>query len=88
MGLNIKNERVHRLAQEAARVTGKTQTGAIEQALDELLRQYGDDPAKARVQAKVDLVRPIVDAYVSAPGVADRAINTPDDLYDEAGLPR
>jgi antitoxin VapB len=44
MGLNIKNERVHRLAREAARVTGRTQTGAIEEALVKLLREYDVDP--------------------------------------------
>ena len=27
MGLNIKNDRVHALAREAARLTGKMQTG-------------------------------------------------------------
>lgn len=88
MGLNIKNERVHQLAREAARVTGKTQTGAIEQALEDLLRQFGSDPVEARVQAKVDLVRPIVAAYVADPGVVGRTIESADDLYDEAGLPR
>ena len=48
MGLNIKNERVHRLAREAARVTGRTQTGVIEEALVRLLREYDVDPDQAR----------------------------------------
>ena len=43
MSLNIKNERVHALAREAARVTGKTQTGVIEEALERLLKEYGDE---------------------------------------------
>ena len=34
MSLNIKNERVHALAREAARITGKSQTGVIEEALE------------------------------------------------------
>ncbi|WP_083190675.1 type II toxin-antitoxin system VapB family antitoxin [Serinicoccus hydrothermalis] len=29
MSLNIKSERVHALAREAARVTGRSQTGAV-----------------------------------------------------------
>ena len=37
MGLNIKNERVCRLAREAAARTGQTQTGAIESALENYL---------------------------------------------------
>lgn len=57
MSLNIKNPHVHELAREAARVTGKTQTGAIEEALERLLLAYGADPVRARAQAKVDLAR-------------------------------
>ena len=41
MGLNIKNEYVHELARRAATATGKTQTGAIEEALERLLAAYG-----------------------------------------------
>ena len=37
MSLNIKNERVHELAREAARRTGKSQTRVIEEALEKLL---------------------------------------------------
>ncbi len=35
MGLNIKNERVERLAEEVARLTGETKTAAILRALEE-----------------------------------------------------
>ncbi|MBX7069681.1 MAG: type II toxin-antitoxin system VapB family antitoxin, partial [Microthrixaceae bacterium] len=48
MGLNIKNEYVHELARRAATATGKTQTGAIEEALERLLAAYGADPQEAR----------------------------------------
>ncbi|MGH3425128.1 MAG: type II toxin-antitoxin system VapB family antitoxin, partial [Nocardioidaceae bacterium] len=37
MSLNIKNERVHDLAREAAQRTGRTQTSVIEEALAQLL---------------------------------------------------
>ena len=47
MGLNIKNERVHELARQAAAVTGKSQTGAIEAVsythLDVYKRQRVDE---------------------------------------------
>lgn len=89
MGLNIKNERVHDLAKRAARVTGKTQTGAIEEALLRLLEAYGADPEQERVATKIDLVHAIVERYQQAPGSAGRAIRTVEDLYDEAaGMPR
>ena len=89
MGLNIKNERVHDLAREAARLTGKSQTGAIEEALVRLLREYDADPARARTAAKVDLVRGVVAAYRADPGNDDREIARVEDLYDDAtGLPQ
>ena len=89
MAINIKNERVHQLAREAARVTGKSQTGAIEEALERLLDAYGADPAAARVSAKIDVVHGLVTAYAGAPGEPAREIRTVEDLYDETtGLPQ
>lgn len=87
MGLNIKNERVHALAREAARVTGKSQTGAIEEALTRLLSEYGADPAAARTARKIDLVQRLVIEYREDPG-SPAGPTSPDDLYDEqTGLP-
>lgn len=89
MGLNIKNERVHALAREAARVTGKNQTSAIEEALELLLRSYGTDPNQAAVDRKVDLVSRLAVEYRDDPGNEHPAIRAVEDLYDEAtGLPR
>ena len=86
MGLNIKNERVHRLAREAARVTGRTQTGAIEEALVRLLREYDVDPDQARTGPVVDRVLAIAAQWQADPG---RGRLRAEDLYDEAtGLPR
>lgn len=55
MGLNIKNERVHELARRAAKCTGRTQTGAIELALERLLAEYEDAAAfkSERISAAV-----------------------------------
>lgn len=77
MSLNIKNEQVHRLAREAARRTGRTQTGAIELALEQLLASLADEESSldeliAGLQADVAVHGPL----------------STDDLYDEAGLPR
>lgn len=86
MGLNIKNERVHRLAREAARVTGRTQTGAIEEALVKLLREYAVDPEESRTAPVVDRVLAIAAEWQADPG---RGARRAEDLYDEAtGLPR
>lgn len=89
MGLNIKNERVHALAREAARVTGKSQTSAIEEALELLLRARGADPAGTRIIERIDVVRALALEYAADPGHLDRTVRTIEDLYDDAtGLPR
>lgn len=89
MGLNIKNSRVHELAKEAARITGKSQTGAIEEALERLLRAYGADPEEARVAERIDAVHGLVVAYAADRGNEGREITTVEDLYDDTtGLPR
>lgn len=87
MGLNIKNERVHRTAREAARVTGRTQTGAIEEALVKALREYDVDPDQARTGPVVDRVwpsrrsgRPIRGGVIFAPRTCTtRRPGCPDD---------
>lgn len=89
MGLNIKNERVHALAKRAAQVTGKTQTGAIEEALERLLEAHEVDPEMAGLQSRVDLVWEVARAYREMPGDADREIRAVEDLFDDAsGMPK
>ena len=89
MSLNIKNERVHDLARQAAEVTGKTMTSAIEEALMKLLDGYGVAVVDARRQQRVDMVTQLltrvdVELARTTPGAIARV----DDLYDEAGLPQ
>lgn len=89
MGLNIKNERVHALARQAALVTGKSQTSAIEEALERLLEAYGVDPDAARAARRVDLVQSLVVAYNDDPGRPDRPVRAIEDLFEDAtGMPR
>lgn len=89
MSLNIKNQRVHDLAREAARVTGKTQTGAIEEALQRMLKEYGADPDAAEHERKLKRLNEILAWFDANPGDPDREIKTIEDLYDEeTGLPR
>ena len=89
MGLNIKNERVHALAREAARVTGKSQTSAIEEALELLLRERGLEPDGVGARRKVEAVLELAQDYRHDAGDADRVILSVEDLFDDAtGLPR
>lgn len=78
MALNIKNERVHALAREVARRTGRTQTSAIELALEKLLADLGDASSDAARRRRIEHVQ-----YLAA----DVSLDV-EDLYDEAGLPR
>jgi len=84
MSLNIKNERVHSMAREAARRTGRTQTSVIEAALELYLAQVPTDDgsgADQRLDALLEDVRTRLRA-------ADARVLDTDDLYDESGLPR
>jgi antitoxin VapB len=76
MSLNIKNERVHDLAREAARRTGMSQTSVIEVALERLLADMSDEGAIDRLIAGLQK------------DVATHGRLSTHDLYDEAGAPR
>ena len=82
MGMNIKNERVERLARELATETGQTITGAIEQALEGELRRLrrNDELATRKARIKEILRR----SGPTPPGVT----SDHSDLYDEWGLPK
>ncbi|MFT4137344.1 type II toxin-antitoxin system VapB family antitoxin [Microbacterium sp.] len=89
MSLNIKNERVHELAREAARVTGKSQTSAIEEGLRLLLAQRGADPDASARAARIERLLAIGERYRQEEVVPPGGIASVDDLYDAAtGLPR
>ncbi|MGL4177459.1 MAG: type II toxin-antitoxin system VapB family antitoxin [Dermatophilaceae bacterium] len=85
MGMNIKNDRVHDLARQAAERTGKSQTSVVEEALSQYLAQLDrkSDEAEAQVRRVLaDFDRLLTDE--------DRRAmrDMPDDLYDDLGLPR
>ncbi|HHW83052.1 MAG TPA: type II toxin-antitoxin system VapB family antitoxin [Actinomycetales bacterium] len=87
MSLNIKNERVYDLAREAARITGKTMTGAVEEALVRLLQEHGEDPHELR---RRNLFRSIEEAQRTireSPEYRAGARMATDSMYDESGLP-
>jgi antitoxin VapB len=84
MGLNIKNERVHALAREAARRLGASQTSVIERALERLLGELDSRPGKDERRAKALGVAMDFESRLTT---ADRDRMTTDDLYDDRGLP-
>ena len=85
MSLNIKNEHVHALAREAARRTGKSQTGVIEEALERLLADLEQEGRK--VGLKEDVMA-IVEDFQARLTPEDRERMNTDWLYDdETGLP-
>jgi antitoxin VapB len=82
MGMNIKNERVERLAKELATVTGQSITAAVEQALNgELMRIRRNDDFETRKARVEEILRR---SGPTAPGVT----SDHSDLYDEIGLPK
>jgi antitoxin VapB len=83
VSLNIKKQRVHELAREAAARTGMSQTSVIEAALEQYLRQTAH-PADDERRDRVDAILRDIDARMT-PEI--RAGLTADDLYDEHGLP-
>ncbi len=85
MGLNIKNERVHALARDAAQRTGLSQTSVIEEALVQYLQRL--DSARREDRARVDEILAMFDARLTDDDRAEmRAFM--EDMYDEDGLPR
>ena len=87
MSLNIKNEHVHELAREAARRTGRTQTGAIQLALEKLLEETDAERQREERAKRIDAVLAEVDAIVTDEMRREiRAYEA--DMYDEDGLPK
>lgn len=89
MAMNIKKERVHELAREAARRTGTTQTSALEAALEQYLADLGERDAQSGTEARLARAREIVDQMRATMTDADRASMRTDlaEMYDEDGLP-
>lgn len=89
MALNIKNERVHDLAREAARRTGATQVSALEAALEQYLAGLGEDEAVPSSERRLAQAQEIVGAMRDSLTEADREAMRADldAMYDEHGLP-
>jgi antitoxin VapB len=87
MGMNIKNEKTHRLAKELAREMGVSLTAAVTEAVEQKLASLraaqADDP-EARAQRILELA---AEMRSRAPaGYFDQDFD--ELLYDDMGLPR
>lgn len=88
MSLNIKNEKVHALAREAARLTGKTQTGVIEQALEEFVARLSADDEREVRRRRLRLLFEDWRRHPITQEEREAMQEVEDDLYDpETGLP-
>lgn len=87
MSLNIKSERVHELAREAARLTGKSQTSVVEEALKLLIAEYSQEAREVERRQRIDVILAEIHAVVTDESRASMQ-RTMDELYDEeTGLP-
>ena len=84
MGLNIKNDETHRLAQELAKATGESMTKAVTEAVRERLkrvrRQGGAALSDRLLRIGRDCAKHLKEPF--------RSVEHGDMLYDEKGLPR
>lgn len=81
MGMNIKNERVERLARELAAETGETMTSAIQAALEERLERLRQQRDVAEKIRRIDEV--LARSGPTPPGLTSDHSS----LYDDDGLP-
>lgn len=87
--MNIKSERVHELARQAARLTGQSQTSVVEAALTaylEGLRSAG----RVSFDAQLEDVRRLVVEFNAGLDDTQREAIRADlrEIHDDEGLPR
>ncbi len=81
MGLNIKNEEAHKLAQEVAALTGESLSAAVTQALREKL-------ARLHRNGLAERLMEIGKEFSSRMSEETRNFDVDAELYDERGLPK
>ncbi len=86
MGLNIKNEEAHKLAQELAGLTGESLSAAVVEALRERLERLRRQSQRKERLDRLTAIAADCAARLNAPG---RKMMEIEDLYDEeTGLPK
>ena len=84
MALNIKNPETEKLAQKLARITGKSKTAAITEALRAYLESLAPDPGDELAQRLLRIGKQCA-AHLREPY---RSVEHGDLLYDEKGMPK
>lgn len=84
MGLNIKNEETHRLAQELAELTGESMTAAVTEAVRERLARLRGEHGGGLAERLLEIGRECA-AHLKEPY---RSVDHGELLYDDRGLPR
>ena len=86
MSMNIKNERVHDLARQAAALTGRSQTSVVEEALRRYLEELQRDARREAQRDRTDEILAEMRAIIASD--PERFDLSTDFLYDpETGLP-
>jgi antitoxin VapB len=84
MGLNIKNEKTHRLVRELARATGESMTSAVDKAVRERLERVRGEKDGGLAERLLKIGRECA-AHLKEPY---KSIDHADLLYDDKGLPK
>jgi antitoxin VapB len=84
MSLNIKNETVHRQAQELASLTGESMTLAVSEAIRERLERVRSNSKQGLADRLLAIGRDCA-AHLKEPY---KSMDIDELLYDEKGLPK
>ncbi|NYD53819.1 type II toxin-antitoxin system VapB family antitoxin [Microbacterium pseudoresistens] len=88
MSLNIKNESVHAMVRRLAELTGKSQTGAVEDAVRRRLEEM-DHAEQRRLDERAAAIDRAVARLQALPDTGRSIEEIMDEMYDpETGLPR
>ncbi len=85
MALNIKNSEAHELATELARLTGKSLTAVVIDAMRQYLEQLKRKQAAANRIRELMVIGDRIAMHLQQPG---KSTEHGDLLYDERGLPK
>jgi antitoxin VapB len=85
MGLNLKNEEAHRLAQDLAGLTGESMTTAVTVAVRERLERIRKEQNRETFLAEIMVLAKTCAKHLGKRG---RALDVNKLLYDENGLPK
>ncbi|HEY6769136.1 MAG TPA: type II toxin-antitoxin system VapB family antitoxin [Candidatus Sulfotelmatobacter sp.] len=84
MSLNIKDEKIHRLARQLAKLTGESMTAAVGTAVKERLDRVRADRGSGLAERLLKIGRETAPLWKEP----YRSMDHGDLLYDENGLPK